>query len=144
MSRVLSDLPAECVLALCIWGEARGEPIEGQIAVGCVVRNRAERSGHDWWAVCLAPKQFSCFNETDPNYPKIQRAADLLVEHTPTPILAQALWIATGVIHHDVMDNTHGAQNYLTTGLLQSERAPSWAVNRPILATIGAHSFLTA
>jgi hypothetical protein len=139
----LHDLPAPILLALLIWGEARGEPVEGQIAVACVVRNRVLREGHDWRAVCLAPKQFSCFNVDDPNYPKILRAADVLLTGTPTPELAQACWIAEGVIAGHVLDNTSGAKNYLTTALLQS-RPPRWAVDRPILAVIGAHSFLTA
>lgn len=144
MSHVLQELPSAIVLALTIWGEARGEPVEGQIAVASVVRNRMLRSGHDWKGVCLAPKQFACFNADDPNLPKIRRAADVLMTGELTPDLKQALWIADGVIANLVLDNTHGAQNYLTTDLLQSERAPAWAVNRPILAIRGAHSFLNA
>jgi len=141
---ILRDLPADIVLALLIWGEARGEPVEGQIGVACVVRNRALRSGHDWRAVMLAPFQFSCFNADDPNFPKISRARELLLTGTPTPQLAQALWIANGVIDGTVMDNTRGAQNYLTTDLLRSARAPRWSQHRPILVVLGQHSFLTA
>ncbi len=141
---ILRTLPAVIVLALLIWGEARGESVAGQIAVACVVRNRVLRSGHDWIAVCLAPKQFSCFNADDPNYPKILRAADVLMTGELTPELAQALWISEGVIAGHVIDNTHGSQNYLATDLLQSEHAPRWALDRPILARIDNHSFLTA
>lgn len=146
MPRVLADLPDRVVLALLIFGEARSEPIEGQVAVACVVRNRATRSAGtppSWKDVCLAPKQFSCFSVTDPNYPKILSAADLLMHEMSTPDLAQALWIADGVLAGVVRDNTHGARNYLTTTLLHHS-PPSWAVNRPILATIGNHSFLIA
>jgi hypothetical protein len=139
----LRELPAVIVLALLIWGEARSEPIEGQVGVACVARNRVLREGHDWIAVCLAPKQFSCFNVDDVNYPKILRAADVLMTGELTPELKQALWIAEGVIAGHVIDNTGNAKNYLTTALLQS-RPPSWAVGRPILARLGAHSFLTA
>jgi len=143
MSRDLHDLPVSILLALLIWGESRGEPVEGQVAVACVVRNRVLRLSHDWRAVILAPWQFSCFNADDPNAVKVQRAADVLMTGALTPALAQALWIAEGVIAGAVIDNTGGAKNYLTTALLQS-RPPSWAVDRPILARIGAHSFLTA
>lgn len=141
---VLPQLPARIVLALTIWGEARGEPVEGQIAVASVVRNRVLRLGHEWVRVCLAKGQFSCFNEDDPNRPKILAAADNLQTAEPTLLLAQALWIADGVIRGVVRDNTRGAQNYLTTSLLQSEHAPRWALNRPVLAVIGGQSFLIA
>lgn len=140
----LFDLPARIVLALTVWGEARGEPIEGQIAVASVVRNRALRLGYEWVRVCLANGQFSCFNENDPNLPKILMAAENLLSPEPTLLLAQALWIADGVIKGVVRDNTRGSQNYLTTDLLHSEKAPRWTFDRPILAVIGGHSFLTA
>lgn len=143
MTPLLHDLPAPILLALLIWAEARGEPVQGQIGVGCVVRNRVVREGHDWRAVCLAPKQFSCFNADDPQYPKVLRAAAVLMTGDLTPELKQACWIADGILTGAVMDVTKGAKNYLTTALLQRS-PPSWAVGRPILAVIGAQSFLTA
>ena len=140
----LPTLPDRMVLALTVYGEARGEPVEGQIAVACVVRNRlhAAPAGTTWRALCLAPEQFSCFNADDPNAATIQRAAVALMTTQPPPALAQALWIADGVMSGVVLDPTHGATHYLVTSLLQSEHAPSWAVNQPILVTIGAQSFL--
>ena len=73
------------LLAMCVFGEARGEPLAVQQAVAQVVLNRA---GHPHivfgsrrdstleenirWVV-LQRKQFSCFNPYDPNYPKILR-----------------------------------------------------------------------
>lgn len=140
----LADLPDRIVLALTIWGESRGEPVEGQIAVACVVRNRLKRAGGiapRWRDICLAPEQFSCFNEDDPNAGPIARAAANLMTAVPTPELAQALWIADGVMSGAAKDNTLGATHYLTTGLLNA-KPPSWAKNQPVLAVIGAHSFL--
>jgi N-acetylmuramoyl-L-alanine amidase len=136
----LHTLPDRVVLALCIWGESRGEPVEGQIAVGCVVRNRlqaAVNTAPRWRDVCLAPNQFSCFNPDDPNYGPLQLA---LAGH-PSARLAQQFWIADGVMSGMVQDNTHGATHYLTTALLISH-PPSWARDQPTRATIGAHSFL--
>lgn len=46
-----------------ILGEAIGEPHEGQVAVGKVIRERARRSGKSVDEVCLAPKQFSFWNQ---------------------------------------------------------------------------------
>lgn len=140
----LARLDNGLLLALCVWGESRGEPVEGQIAVACVVRNRVIRTAHDWKAVILAPWQFSCFNEDDPNFLRIVRAANILLVGMKDAPLKQAVWVADGVLANQVIDNTRGSQNYLTTALLQSERAPTWAVNRPILAVVGGHSFLTA
>lgn len=136
----LHTLHDRIVLALTVWGESRGEPVEGQIAVACVVRNRL-RSGELWRDVCLAPEQFSCFNDGDPNAGPIQRAAAMLQTATPTPDLAQALWIADGTMAHAVKDNTFGATHYLTSALLASA-PPSWAVGQPVLVVIGHQSFL--
>jgi hypothetical protein len=64
----LSPLPDEAILALTLYGEARGEPIEGIIAVGCVIRNRVNDTKKRWpntyRGVCLQPWQFSALNVT--------------------------------------------------------------------------------
>lgn len=140
----LCELPDRVVLALLIWGEARGEALAGQVAVACVVRNRlkmAVNTAPRWRDVCLAPEQFSCFNEDDPNRGPIDRAAVNLMTALPTPELAQALWIAEGVMSGAAKDVTAGANHYLTTALLHA-KPPSWAKNQPVLVTIGAHAFL--
>lgn len=138
------DVADRFVLALTIFGESRGEPVLGQIAVGCVVRNRltaATSSAPRWRDVCLAPEQFSCFNADDPNRAVLERGAVMLGTMPVAPLLGQALWIADGVMSGAVLDVTHGANHYLTTTLLK-EKPPTWAVNQPVLAVIGAHSFL--
>ena len=62
------------IMAKTIWGEARGESHNGQVAVAWVIRNRAERGG--WWGntireVCLKDQQFSCWNHNDCNRAQI-------------------------------------------------------------------------
>ena len=62
------------IFAKTIWAAARGEPLEGQIAVANVIINRARQGG--WWGddvvkVCRKPKQFSCWNNGDPNRAKM-------------------------------------------------------------------------
>jgi len=57
-------------MARTLWGEARGESEEGQVAVGHVIKNRVEKK--TWYGktikdVCLKKWQFSCWNENDPN-----------------------------------------------------------------------------
>jgi N-acetylmuramoyl-L-alanine amidase len=119
----LSTLDEVAVLCLTIYGEARGEPIEGQIAVGCVIRNRV-RTGMTYHQVCLAPMQFSCWNIDDPNYLILMNYA----EHMPTndSVVRQCMWVATGIKNGDIMDNTRGALHYLTEKMFDNER-PQWA-----------------
>jgi len=63
-------------LARTLWGEARGEPLNGIRAVAAVVMNRVEHPRIRWWGigvvgVCRASQQFSCWNGADPNLPKL-------------------------------------------------------------------------
>jgi spore germination cell wall hydrolase CwlJ-like protein len=65
------DVPFDTqgVLARTLWAEARSQGGEGMHAVANVILNRAAQP--DWWgkdirSVCLAPYQFSCWNENDP------------------------------------------------------------------------------
>jgi hypothetical protein len=63
LKAVLDRLTDVQILALTLFGEARSEPIEGIVGVGCVIRNRVT-AGLDWWGegyrgVCLAPYEFS-------------------------------------------------------------------------------------
>ncbi len=77
----LVDLSQQEIIGLTIYGEARGELVEGQIAVGCVIRNRMHlkpskyKSYHE---VCLEPKQFSCWNSDDKNYETLIQIANRL------------------------------------------------------------------
>lgn len=62
------------LLACTVWGEARGEGMDGKIAVACVVRNRVGKQGKYGWGftgVILRPHQFSCFDAGDPNHDKL-------------------------------------------------------------------------
>ena len=52
---VYDQVPIQTILL-----EAAGEPFEGQIAVGNVIRNRAKDGNFE--AVCLKPFQFSAWN----------------------------------------------------------------------------------
>lgn len=63
----------EFTAVLTLWGEARGETLEGQGAVAHVIMNRRNdgRWGSTYDAVCRAPSQFSCWNHNDPNYAKM-------------------------------------------------------------------------
>lgn len=63
------------IIARTLWGEFRSHGEEGMQTVANTLCNRLA-SGVAWWGttlrdICLHPKQYSCWNEGDPNRPKI-------------------------------------------------------------------------
>ena len=136
------DLSDQEVLALTIYGEARGESIEGQIAVGCVVRNRAIAGSH-YKDICLEPKQFSCWNQDDVNYPILNELAQKLFngEVQDNPILMQCMWTAEGIMNHEIIDITKGAKNYMTNELYEMNK-PNWSKTLKVSVVIGNQTFL--
>lgn len=149
---IVSLLGSLHTLALTIWGESRSEPVHGQIAVGCVVRNRlgdfakyraAEAS---YKAVCLAQNQFSCWMKAGgaSNHDAVIAKARKMVEGIPwlDSQLTQALWIAEGIIGGKILDNTKGATMYYAPkAMIPPGRVPSWAKNKPV-SLIGDQLFL--
>lgn len=122
------------ILARTLWGEARGEGAAGMQAVASVVLNRARRGG--WWGagvaeVCLKPRQFSCWNEDDPNREKVAGATP-----PPCPRFAVARRIACRAVCGVMEDLTGGATHYHAAGA-----QPYWAEGRTPCAVIGRHVF---
>lgn len=139
------------VLAVTIWGESRGEPVEGRIFVGSVIRNRVnhpKRFGDSYDAVCLKRAQFSCWFEAggQANYQAVMRLARQLVEvdHAESraaltdPVWIESLFVAEGIIGGQLRDNSAGANHFLTKALYRI-KPPAWAVGKKPVATVGAH-----
>ena len=124
----LTKLSSAEVLALTIYGEARGESITGQIAVGCVIRNRIEKI-NSYNEVCLKPKQFSCWNTNDPNYPILTEMADKLLmgQNIVDQDFQQCLWVANGIVDWFIKDIVSDSKYYMTNSLFNSHGRPSWA-----------------
>lgn len=126
------------VLARTIYGEARGETVRGKEAVACVILNRvarAKKRGGYWWGetveqVCLKPWQFSCWNENDPNRPKI---VNVEPGHR---VFDVCLRIARRAVSGCLQDPTQGAMHYHT-----QDANPPWSRGRPASAEIGRHLF---
>jgi N-acetylmuramoyl-L-alanine amidase len=119
----MTDLQA---LILTLLGEARGEPIEGKIAVAMVIRNRvlSKYGGAQTYAdVCLAKAQFSAWTE---EAAQMHQADIELSGGHADPTLAICEEIARATITGTLADNTGGANHYLTTALLKST-PPNWA-----------------
>lgn len=141
----IEEQPPSLLLAMALWGEARGEGPLGMLAVAQVILNRAKKRtevvpglshGEAIKEVILRPKQFSCFNKDDPNREK------LLVPHKHEPeVWGVAVAVASLAQLGYAMDPTNGSVNYLTKSLYESDDAPTWAKNMKVLATIGNHVF---
>lgn len=119
-------------VAATIWGEARNETHEGKIAVGCVIRNRANSPG--WWgkdlkSVCLAKAQFSCWWDK-------QGPACRTVDETD-PKFAECLFIAEAIASGEQPDITNGADHYYANYIA----TPRWAKGKTPVATFGVHKF---
>jgi N-acetylmuramoyl-L-alanine amidase len=131
-------------LARTLFGEARGEPLDGKVAVAWVIRNRAERKafsgsllGHPGAVshVCLAPWQFSCWNNDDPNRP-------LLIKLQPNQCPNESA-IAAEVLEGATPDPTNGADHYHTIDQPSWAHAwpPDWAPHMREAARFGGHVF---
>uniref|UniRef100_A0A6H1ZL01 Putative cell wall hydrolase n=1 Tax=viral metagenome TaxID=1070528 RepID=A0A6H1ZL01_9ZZZZ len=129
------DMPEEELFARLLWGEARGEGLEGMVAVANVVMNRfnayKKRYGALLHNIILAEWQFSCFNENDPNYETILNG--------PGEPISECRVIAKLAIEGLLKDITNGSTHYHTLSIM-----PYWA-ERPTLmiprVTIGNHKF---
>lgn len=141
----LSDIE---ILALTIIGEARGEPIEGQIAVGNIISNRLHGNPSRYKSyndVCLEQKQFSCWNKSDSNYTVLVELAEKLIigQKIEDLYLRQCFMVARAIVNREIMDNVHGAQNYLTKSLYYSLQKPHWAINARNITEKGNQVFFT-
>jgi N-acetylmuramoyl-L-alanine amidase len=140
---IKSGLTPEQVVAMTIWAESRAEPIEGQVAVGCVIRNRVLKPGPQfgdtWKTVCLKRWQFSCWipEGGEQNYQMLMARCEL-AQRGKAPWPAQALWIAQGIIAGVVADRVNGATHYYASWLVPP---PKWARGVDPVAIIGTHRF---
>lgn len=137
------------LVALTIYGEGRGERVEGRIAIGCVIRNRVMadlKSDNlpDWWgegyeAVCLKEGQFSCWNPKDPNRPLLRLLSQKLMEGLPLNDTAfeECQWIAEGVVSRRARDRTTGATHYYANNITP----PKWTTGAEFVTQVGRHLF---
>lgn len=134
------------LLTLTLYGEARGEFREGQIAVGSVV---LERVDHRKWdgdtikSVCLMPYQFSCFLPQDPNYIDLKiTARNFDARYEKSSALQKCYAVASGLIDGTIARTpeiaaTHCCQ-YATA---RGAEGVAWDDKMKLVATIGHHNF---
>ena len=123
------------VMARTLFGEARGEPLEGKIAVAWVIRNRADHPG--WWGsgiagVCKQDRQFSCWNENDPN------RAKLLAGTPKDEMFRECLAAVAAVLSDNVPDPTQGSMHYKVSTLTWPG---DWGPEKEPVLILGNHAF---
>lgn len=119
------------LLALAIYREARGESFLGKLLVGTVIRNRVidPRWPDTYRGVILQAKQFSAFNQSDPN-------VTLFPLSEEEPAWRNSLAAADCVLAAPSTITT--ANHYHTTAV-----SPAWKDETKIVAREGAHVFYT-
>ena len=109
------------LLARLISAEARGEPYEGQVAVGAVVLNRVEHPSfpNSVSGVIYQPGAFSCLDDGQFN----------------EPVAESAYRAARDAVNG--WDPSYGAIYYFNPATATSK----WIWSRPLIVTIGNHRF---
>jgi len=116
-------------IAICIYHEARNQPEEGQIAVGHVILNRAEKRSMTAKEIILQPSQFSWANDgarpAIKDYASLEKSCEMaercLSERTEGK-------------------NFFGADHYFADSISM----PSWAKKMRLIKKVGNHSFFKA
>ena len=131
------------ILARTIFGEARGEGLEGMEAVALVVMNRVKAK--KWFTgyemingqkipsvaqTCLKKAQFSCWNKNDANYPLLQKIT------TESPVFRECVNVAKRALSGRLIDFTNGATYYHTRQI-----KPQWAVGKSPCYEVKNHLF---
>lgn len=127
------------ILARTIYGEARGEPRKGKVAVAHVVLNRRQAGrrhyGRGIAGICIMPWQFSCWNPRDPNSKRLPK---LTTRSAPFRACLEA---AAAVLSGNESDLTRGATHYMTRARRRQGWPGSWGRPKEPCARIGAHLF---
>jgi len=141
---IFSGLTEAQIMALTIYGEARGEPYEGKVAVGSVILERVEH--RDWdgktlHEVCLMPYQFSCFLPADPNFKALKLiAGDWDTKITRSKALSECYSIAKGLLDGTIPRTPIIAEKNVCQYKTKAAKA-AWANKMERVAVIGHHEF---
>lgn len=124
------------VAARTIFGEARGEPTDGQRAVAHVIVNRLKMRiyGDTLAQVCLFAHQFSCWSTATFNIANLHSMAG---EPFDSEYLVDFRGYITDAVAGIGDDPTAGAQFYYEKDIPR----PAWAKDFKLTATIGKHLF---
>jgi len=130
-------------LAITVFGEARGEPRLGKVAVAYTAVNRAKTA--TICKVVLAPMQYSVFN----NNPSLRAAAlsKTMEPHTINSIdkenWNESVKIARDVLSKRIPDPTNGGTHFFSAKVMaiKNYTYPRWIKKFKLVAVIGDHQF---
>jgi spore germination cell wall hydrolase CwlJ-like protein len=134
LRELVDSMPADAVLsrdltclASAIYYEARGETLEGQLAVGQVIVNRAGsgKFPQDYCGVVTQPGQFSFVS-----------GGSIPQAHRDSPAWQRASAIAR-IAHQELWDSKADDALYFHASRVR----PVWASRKPLLARIDSHIF---
>lgn len=148
-NQVFYTISADKLTALTAYGEARNEGAEGMMAVMNVVRNRTKNpgkfadkdilaaTGSVYHAVILNPYQFSPYNVSDQQRPKMEMIAANFNSYLLSDVsLSKAYELSRMMFTGVLTDNTYGATYFHAAYV-----TPSWASVIPMIGQIGNHIF---
>lgn len=107
--------------------ESANQPFEGQVAVAGVILERSRQSGKSLEAVCLAKKQFSCWNSRKWAFSWLSRNYDAKVRSKAIRALETAI---------NASQAYRGVRHYHAKGV-----RPAWAKGHEPAFVIGEHLF---
>ena len=119
-------------LALVVWREARGEEIDGQIAVAMSILNRVHKPC--WWGKSLMEvifKKWQYSSVTDPN------DKQLTLWPVKNEVWKQCLRVASDAIYGVCKDPVPHADSYFDVSI----SAPKWATSDKFVKKIGRLNF---
>lgn len=129
-----------CLLALCVWREARNQAFDGKLAVAWSIRNRVMKVGKTWWGdtweeVIEKKWQYSSFNADDPNAKLIPGNPVDDLSWAESLQAAERAYLGLGI------DPSQGATHYYNPSIVG---APAWIADATFTVKIQDHSFYIA
>lgn len=130
------------ILGLTAYGEAQNQPVEGQIAILNVIRNRALFRASLLRTIALEDHQFSCWWDGSKNSKQLYELAQALKQQgaVEDEILKQCLGLASLCVTGTLLDNTFDSTFYVEVALFNTN-PPTWAKGQMPNCRIGRHVF---
>lgn len=147
-ARIAALSPVQ-IVALTLYGEARGNSPGLRTAIASVILNRVKVQHHAFGLtaaeVCLKPWQFSCWKVEGgaANHQTVMDAAGHLLNGAAIgPVLRGCLALGVEVCTGTLADTVHGATHYYSpAAMVPRDRIPSWAVGLEPVAIIDSTRF---